>query len=85
MEQLSIKRFTQPAQPFAPFKGPLRTLQPMGRVPKVKRPVGRPPKRPREDPETQLPPRSESGEACLGTSENSKPIEIDYLASCSMV
>ena len=51
MEQVSIKRFTQPAQPFAPLKGPLRTFQPMREVPKVKRPVGRPRKRPRNDPE----------------------------------
>ena len=72
MEQLSIKQFTQAAQPFAPLKGPLRTLQPIRQVPKVKRPVGRPQKRPREDPETRVPP-TKSGEASQGSSESSKP------------
>ena len=33
-----------------------RTLQPMKRVPNLKRPVGRPRKRPREDPEAQVQP-----------------------------
>jgi hypothetical protein len=75
MEKLSIKQFTQSAQPFTPFKGPLRTLQPLRQVPKVKRPVGRPRKRPCEDPDTRVPPPgpSESGEASLVSSEISKP------------
>lgn len=51
MEQLSITRFTQATQPFA---GHFKTLQPMRKVPKVKRPVGRPHKRPYDDPETQV-------------------------------
>ena len=72
MEQVSIKQFTQPTQPFASFKGPPRTLQPMRQVPKVKRPVGRPRKRPCEEPETQVQP-SEHSDTSQGSSESSKP------------
>lgn len=72
MEQVSIKQFTQPTQPFASFKGPPRTLQPMRQVPKVKRPVGRPRKRSCEEPETQVQP-SEHSDTSQGSSESSKP------------
>ena len=77
MEQLSISQFTQPAQPFAPFKGPLRTLQPMKSVPKVKRPVGRPRKRPREDPDTQTQP-NDGGEASRSQGSSEKKVRAAY-------
>ena len=66
MEQLSITRFTQATQPFA---GHFKTLQPMRKVPKVKRPVGRPHKRPYDDPETQVQQTQDRAEIGL-TSQN---------------
>ena len=63
----AASHFTQPAQLFAPFKGPLRTLQPMKSIPKVKRPVGRPRKQPREDPDTQTQPNDGGDGLSLST------------------
>ena len=80
MEQLSIKQFTQPAQPFTPFKGPLRTLQPMRQIPKAKKPVGRPRKRPREDPGTQVQPsrRRDTSQGSCESSNPSKKVRAAY-------
>ena len=91
MEQVSIKQFTQPTRPFASFKGPPRTLQPMRHVAKVKRPVGRPRKRPCEEPETQVQP-SEHSDTSQGSGESSKPIarkseqctQLPKAASCEV-
>ena len=66
MEQLSITRFTQATQPFV---GHFKTLQPMKKVPEVKRPVGRPRKRSYDDPETQVQQTQDRAEIGL-TSQN---------------
>ena len=92
MEQPSLKKFFQPADPNAPrvFSSQPRSLQPLVHAPKAKRPVGRPRKTPviettpiREaSPLKDTPPTSKEHQSILLDEEEVRSCTIHQEAQC---